>query len=272
MAKRKKKEKQSPAEALKVAFAELGEILGEVKAHTADVEDETGASADDGTKILSATRATEIARLVFRLRVVINTLERPQKDLTKAIREYVKANPTGWIHAATVEKQFLCWVAPDGKIKVILVDSPTHELPVDDLLALVGLKGALTFLKTDYTAVCKAAEGGTLKDADGKVVPLEAILKRRVRKAREKRVDVDSLDPADAAPLVAVIDPEIARQRLEDLESLGLTAATITALGKNGIKTAWDLRHLSGEEIAALDGIGPVRAAEIMAAIIKRAK
>lgn len=269
MAKSKKKNRQSPVEALKAAFAELGELLGEAHEH---MPDETGGAAADGAMVPSEARMKEVGRLILRLRGVINTLERPREELTDLLRDYVKANPTGWIRAATVERSFLCWIAADGTLKVTLVDSPTHELAVDDLLALVGLEGATPFLKVDYTAVRKAAEGGALKDAKGKPVPVEEILKRRVRKAREKRVDIDSLDPADAAPLVAVIDPEFARQRLEALSALGLSAATITELGKNGIQTAWDLRHLSGEEIAALVGIGPVRAGEIMAAIVKRVK
>lgn len=255
------KEETTPLQALEQAFAELGELLGTVRAYV-----------DPEAQVPSEAFMAQTARLVLRLRGVVNTLSRPRDELTELLRDYVKANPTGWIRAATVEKNFLCWIAADGTLKVILVDSPTHELPVDDLLALVGLKQALPFFGVDYTAVCKAAAGGTLKNARNKVVPLENILERRVRKPRAKRVDIDSLDPDDVAPLVAVIDPEIARQRLEDLESLGLSAATVTALGNNGIETAWQLSHLSGEEIAALDGIGPVRAGEIMAAIVKRAR
>lgn len=261
MATAAKKEKKSPDKALKEAFAELGELLGEVHEHISD-----------DTAVQSETRAADIARLIARLRNVINTLIRPRDELTKALRDWVAAHPTGWIQAATVEKTFLCWIAADGKVQVVLVDSPTHELSVDDLLALVGLKGALPFLSTNYAAVRRAAESGTLKDAEGKRVPFEEILKRRVRKAREKRVDITLPDPADAAPIVAVIDPGIALQRLEQLESFGLSAATVTALGKNGIETAWQLKHLSGDEMAALDGIGVKRAGEIMAAIVRRAR
>ncbi|MBI2552178.1 helix-hairpin-helix domain-containing protein [Candidatus Uhrbacteria bacterium] len=264
---KKKKETQSPAQALEEAFQELGKLLGGTAAFT-DEDDKDG----EVPAISGEARAADVARLVLRLRSVINTLGRPNRQLTKVLRQFVAQNPTGWIQAATVEKQHLCWITPDGTIKVVLVDSPTHGLPVDDLLALVGLKQALPFLKVDYTAVCKAAESDQLRNGEDVLVAVEEILARRVREPREKRVDIDSLDPADTTPLVAVIDPEIARERLEELESLGLSAATITALRKNGINAAWDLRHLSGEEIAALEGIGEKRAAEIMAAIIKRVK
>ncbi len=263
MAKEKKtaKETKSAVQALEEALRELGELLGAARSY-----------ADSKTQVASEAFMTDTARLVLRLRGVINTLERPRDELIETVRKYATKNPTGWIQAATVEKQFLCWVAADGKLKVILVDSPTHELPVDDLLSLLGLECAIPFLAVDYTAVRKAAESNTLRNARDELVPIEEILKRRVRKARAKRVDINSLDPADATPLVAVIDPEIAAQRLEELSSFGLSAATVTALGKNGIENAWQLSHLSGEEIAALDGIGPVRAGEIMAAIVKRAR
>jgi len=263
---KKKKETKPPAEALKEAFRELGELLGDTAAF-AD-EDQDG----EVPAISGEARATDVARLVLRLRSVINTLGRPNKQLTDALRQFVAQNPTGWIQAATVEKQHLCWISADGVYQVILVDNPTHELPVDDLLALVGLEHALPFLKTDYTAVRKAAEGGVLKDVKGAAVALEEILKRRLRKPREKRVDIDSLDPGDTTPLVAVINPEIARQRLETLESRGLSAATITALKNNDISMAWQLGNLSCAEIAALPGIGEKRAKEIMAAIAKRVK
>ena len=253
--------KITPVQALEQALAELGELLGVARSQ-----------ADPKAQVDSEAYMADVARLVLRLRLVVNTLERPRDELIDALRQYVTKHPTGWISAATVEKKFLCWISADGQIKVVLVDSPTYELAVDDLLALVGLEHATPFLSVDYTGVRKAAEGHLLRSAKDKLVSVEEILKHRVRKTRAKRVDIDSLDPADAAPLVAVIDPEIAAQRLEALSSFGLSAATVTALGKNRIETAWQLRHLSGEEIAALDGIGPVRAAEIMAAIVKRAR
>ncbi len=212
---------------------------------------------------------SKTTREVLRLREAVNPLARERDALTDVVRTYVTAKPSGWLIGMTVEENHLVWISPDGDLKVVLVDSPTYELTVDDLVALVGFKNATAFLKVNYTALLDAAATGALINERGETVTVESIIDRRTRKPRAKRVDIEVMDPRDAPAVVQVINPELAAARLEALESLGLSAATITALRENCVQTAYQLRHLSGEEISALRGIGPKRAVEIMTAIVK---
>jgi hypothetical protein len=206
------------------------------------------------------------------LRATVNRLNARAKELTDLVRVWVAANPTGWVAGVEdPECKYLCWIGKDGQHGVILEDNPTYGMTVDQVFGLVGFQAAAPFLEANYTALEDAAQNGLLKDTKGEPITVDQLREMRTRTERTKKVKPFNPSGADVGPLVDAINPELTEAFVETLEPLGLDGNTVRALHAAGITRVGQVRCLSGDDLAKIKGIGPVRAGQIISAVVRRA-
>jgi hypothetical protein len=206
------------------------------------------------------------------LRETASRLSGRVKELTDDVRSFVMSNPTGYTPHDDPEKRYLCWISLDGAHQVVLQDNPRYALTVDRLSAKIGMASAVRFLKVDYTALEKSVSAGQVVDAEGSAVTLEDLRQWRDRSEQQKKVMVLDPDKRFAAEVIGIVDPALATEYIERLDTLGLDGNTINALRAANVKYIGQLRCMSGDDLARVKGIGPKRAAAIIEAIVRRRK
>jgi hypothetical protein len=183
-----------------------------------------------------------------------------QADQIKAILRRVGLSfPNGWTVADDVERMYQFFFVGDRE--VLLQANPSYLIGVADVVKILGVRKALTFMSVNRTALLKAIEVGDLKDTHSRRVTLDRLDKITTRSLNQPTVKIKkratTKDEFMSVPVkLFIVDIGL-------LADFGATDRDVTILLSNGLEHFGDLIKHSGESLLNLRGVGPTIAKRV---------